>query len=103
MSPNDLGSFQVLEGCRRIQIKDVLKQAKKKMMLSLSMTVLESNNQEIHLSTTQTNFSGKRLWFLCPRCGTRRSVLYSNPISEAIECRKCLGISYKQQRYKGML
>ena len=35
-----------------------------------------SSSQVIELERTPCNFGGRRVWFLCPRCGRRMQVLY---------------------------
>lgn len=42
----------------------------------------------IEFTTTKTGFDGSRIWFLCPLCGRRCSVLYCDPV-RAWACRVC--------------
>lgn len=102
MSPINLGNYLVLENCSKIRVSDVISQAKKQIEDVLRSSKIEIGNQLVQLISTDTNFNGKRPWFLCPSCCTKRSFLYKHPISGLLECRKCLGLDYKDQRYKGM-
>lgn len=40
---------------------------------------------------TSPTYGGRRVWFLCPRCGRRRGVLY---LGHRVVCRKCLDLAY---------
>jgi hypothetical protein len=46
----------------------------------------------IPLVTTPCHLGGARAWFLCPRCRTRRAVLYFGGATFA--CRTCLRLGY---------
>lgn len=102
LNPNDLGKYFVAENCRKIRIEEYLRQARislRKAIVEAQMTV---NGHTVKLSQSKTHFGGIRLWFNCPECHQRRGVLYQHPFSANLACRKCMGIMYKQQRYKGM-
>lgn len=67
-----------------------------------SNPVLMLGDITIKLVTTNTQFSGKRKWFVCPCCGDRRGILLVTPKSQ-LGCLGCLPVSYAKQRYKGMV
>ncbi len=64
---------------------------------------IELLNQDIGITYTKCNFGGQRFWFVCPMCNGRIGVLYKNPISEAILCRKCHGLSYMKSTFHKMM
>jgi hypothetical protein len=49
----------------------------------------------IYLESTPMHFGGRRLWFRCPRCDGRCSVLYG---TWRIACRRCHRVRYLSQR-----
>jgi len=103
MPPNDLGKKYIVEECQRIQIKDYLKSAGRKLKEALLCSELGLNNLSVSLTTSQTGFGGIRYWFSCPSCDRRVGVLFVHPITQAIGCRLCLGLEYRKRRYKGMI
>lgn len=54
---------------------------------------------KIKLDTTQPNYGGKRLWFVCPITGKRARVLYSPLGSEWFACRHAYSLKYKSQSH----
>jgi hypothetical protein len=50
-------------------------------------------NFYVSIERTACNYGGSRLWFLCPRCGDRRAVLYGDGQS-AFGCRRCMNLHY---------
>lgn len=50
---------------------------------------------------TEPNFGGVRVWFQCPRCGTRRGKLYLPPGRERFACRECYDLQYRSSRDSG--
>ena len=50
----------------------------------------------VELTSSRLWHGGKRWWWLCPRCGARRSVLLL--WGTTIGCRGCLGAVYRSQR-----
>lgn len=86
-----------LEQYPKITIKSLLEnitQQLKKEMLDIQLDGIEI----IH---TQANYGGYRSWFKCPICTHKAFTLYN--IDGSLMCRKCSKLSYKKQRYKGML
>jgi hypothetical protein len=51
----------------------------------------------IKLATTDLHFGGRRWWFLCPGCGRRAGILYSEKPSPPFLCRLCLCLAYQTQ------
>lgn len=101
--PNDLGKFLTLESCQRLDVNDLVRQAKKNLKKRLLEAHLEALGVKIELTTSKTRFGGERLWFVCPLCGERRGLLYVRPTDKLIGCRECVDLDYKEQRYKGMM
>ncbi len=54
-----------------------------------------SVTQGILFDETECHFGGKRKWFVCPDCGSRREILYSH--KNLFICRKCADLSYQCQ------
>lgn len=46
---------------------------------------------------TETNFGGRRQWFLCPCCDRRCAIVYRHPDTLQIGCRVCLEGRYKSE------
>ena len=103
IKPYDLGDFQIADYSQKININDLVRQAQKELKLRLVEGRIEALGINITLSTTQTRFNGKRLWFMCPICNRRTGILYQHSSSERIGCRACLNLKYKKQRFSGML
>jgi predicted RNA-binding Zn-ribbon protein involved in translation (DUF1610 family) len=61
------------------------------------------DNKIIELTPSRTAFGGIRYWFKCPNCGDRVGMLFVQPITRVIGCRKCLGLEYRSRKYKGMI
>ena len=49
-------------------------------------------DERVAIETTPCHYGGERPWFLCPRCGDRRAVLFS--VGGRFRCRECHGIAY---------
>src|SRR5262245_54889772 len=52
---------------------------------------------QIKIQRTWCNYGGTRPWFLCPKCGDRRAVLYDVNASE-FGCRRCLDLHYTSDK-----
>lgn len=52
---------------------------------------------KIKLTTTQPNFGGKRLWFVCPLMGKKTTVLYSPSGSKWFASRYAYNLQYSSQ------
>ncbi len=53
------------------------------------------HRKEIDLSFTEPPLGGRRPWFVCPECGSRRLKLYCGG---RFLCRECLGLQYQSTR-----
>jgi hypothetical protein len=51
----------------------------------------------IKLTTTDVHFGGRRSWFLCPSCGRRARILYSDELVGPFLCRLCHSLAYQTQ------
>lgn len=49
----------------------------------------------IRLVKTKCHYGGKRFWFMCPYCATKRTKLFLH--NEELKCRSCMGRPYKSQ------
>jgi hypothetical protein len=99
--PNDLGRNMVLENLRKLKIDDYIREIRGRLKRSLIEAELVVDGVKAELVTSNTRFGGKRLWFKCPGCGRRVGVLYEG--LRRMGCRKCLGVKYRGERYKGMV
>lgn len=52
---------------------------------------------KIRLETTQPNYGGKRLWFICPKTGQRAAVLHKPPGSKCFASRHAFNLKYQSQ------
>jgi len=65
--------------------------------IELSYTVSsEPFCYQVPLTWTHCNYGGKRPWFVCPHCGSRRGKLYLN--NKYFLCRFCHNLAYRSQR-----
>lgn len=103
LNPNDLGSYLVLENCQRIRVEDYIRNALKSLKKAIVEAQMMADGYTVALTTSKTHYGGDRLWFECPQCSRRKGILYQSPIDNRIVCRKCIGLFYRQQRYKGMI
>lgn len=93
----------LIDQCSRITADTVVQEALNRAKQGLIQAGVKISDCSVQLSTTPTQFGGQRAWFICPGCNQRRGVLLKHPISKRIGCRKCLGLQYRKQRYKGMI
>jgi hypothetical protein len=103
IKPNDLGKFLIAEQCQKINIDDIVRQVNKEAKQQILQSNIEVMGLKLNLLTSNTRFDGKRYWFSCPICNNRVGVIYRDPVSLQIGCRKCLKIQYRKQRFKGMI
>ncbi len=52
--------------------------------------------EAITIETTECHYGGERPWFLCPRCFSRRAVLFS--VDGCFRCRECHDVAYTSTR-----
>lgn len=93
----------LVEQCQKININDMVRGVKIEMALLRLKEKIELLNQDIGITCTPCNFGGQRFWFVCPQCSRKVGVLYKNPISDSILCRKCHGLSYMKSRFNKMM
>jgi len=98
ISPNDFGR-KSLESCQKIRIVDILAQIRERYKQELLYLKIDG----VETVRTKCNYGGERLWFVCTNCKTKTTVLYYQIIQNKWQCRKCLRLPYKKQRYHGML
>ncbi len=58
-------------------------------------TEWEEIRERVDLVWTPCHFGGERPWFLCPRCGQRRAILYGE--DKLFLCRGCYRLAYSSQ------
>ena len=103
LNPNDLGKTFLVEECQRIKIGDFLKQYRNKLKEFIINSEIEASGWSIELTTSKTRYNGIRLWFKCPLCNQRVGVLFKQPPTNAVGCRRCFKLEYRKRRYKGMI
>lgn len=103
INPYDLGDLQLSDTTQKIQIDQLVKQAKKELKFKLVGAQIELLGIVVRFTTSKTRFNGERLWFVCPLCQKRTGVLYRHSLKEMVGCRNCFEIKYRKQRYKGMI
>ncbi len=101
--PNDYGKNITLEFCQKFDVNELVRQYRRNSKKALLEAQIEALGHHIACDSSDTNFGGKRLWFLCPLCSRRVAVLYLHPISKQLSCRMCTGLPYKCSRFKGMV
>ncbi len=101
IKPYDLGRNNVVENCKQIEINSLIKNVNRKLKYSLLQQEMEISGINVSICTSKTRFNGERLWFVCPRCKKRVGILYFQ--DNLVECRTCLRLYYKNQRYKNMI
>jgi hypothetical protein len=52
---------------------------------------------EIRFERAPCRFGGTRPWFHCPRCNSRRAVLYGLDDHGSFSCRRCMSLVYSSQ------
>jgi hypothetical protein len=93
----------LVENCRKIEIKYLLKGWQLEFKEGLLKSRLSAQGENIALCTTRTYYNGVRYWFKCPLCAKRAAILYQHPLDLKIGCRTCLKLDYRKRRYKGMI
>jgi len=53
----------------------------------------------VELTHTPANLDGRRPWFKCPGCRSRRAKLYKPLRRDHFRCRECHGLLYESQTY----
>ena len=91
------------EQCQKIEINDFVKKTKPQIKKAILKSCIEAEGYNISLCESKTGFGGTRFWFSCPICKRRVGVLFSQPESKILACRKCLKVDYKAHRFSGMI
>lgn len=103
IAPYDLGKFQIVENYQKISIDQLVRQVHKTLKIRLLESQINALGISLKLMTTHTRFQGERVWFACPLCNRRVGTLFYDSMKNNIGCRKCLHLSYRKQRFKGMI
>jgi hypothetical protein len=103
LTVNDLGTSQLVETSRRVEINDIVRKAMSDLKRQLISLEVSLNGSGVGLTTSITGGGGVRFWFLCPSCGKRVGTLFQKPNSNAVSCRKCNGLYYRKERYSKMI
>lgn len=96
LKTNYLGK-KYLEQCPKITIKEILQ----KVSLEIEKQIMDIELGWLEIIKTKANYWGFRLWFKCPKCNNKVFTLYN--INWELKCRKCSNLTYKKQRYRGMV
>lgn len=95
---------QVVENCEHIDIRK-LSHARSLVAgsyLNLTYKVRGYNgesktiSENIHLDWTPCHLGGKRVWWLCPKCGRRIAILYLRLTQ--FQCRTCHNLTYRSSQ-----
>jgi hypothetical protein len=103
MISNNLGEKLLVEDCQKVAVSDLLRDYKAKLKETILRAQFEMLNENVLIMTSKTGKGGIRFWFMCPQCKRRVGVLLKHPLQSILGCRQCLGLSYRKQRYKGMI
>lgn len=103
LSPDDLGKKLLVEECQCLSISTFTRKAKRELKKSFMELQIQVFGNDIRLATSHAHFGGLRFWFKCPMCSYRMGTLFIHPISQKIGCRRCLGLRYRKQAFKGMV
>ena len=82
-----------------MSINELVRIATKDLKKRIVEAQIEALGLPVALTTSKTKFSGTRYWFACPACSRRTGVIYKNH-NNAVGCRKCLSLIYRQQKFK---
>lgn len=93
MTNNNFDKKLLVENCQKIDIKDLLKQAKEHLKKELLSLGINAQGIPTTVTTSITGNGGIRLWFICPICKERKRILYKN-LMQSIGCRTCLKLAY---------
>lgn len=103
MTAIDSGKAFTVEDCQRLDFLIIGRQARAKLFEALIAAEIEALGFKLPRTTSRTGNRGVRYWFKCPLCGHRRLILLVHPVSRVVGCRRCLGLKYRSQRFKGMV
>ncbi len=91
------------EQCQKININELVRSAKKEILNLSLQGKINTEEQQLDVTTSPCHFGGKRFWFVCPRCKGRVGTLYKTPVSDELLCRNCHKLTYLKSRYNKML
>lgn len=94
----DLG--KTTDSLRAVKIDELVRKARDEFKDQFIKSRIDINGKQIEVTTTNTRFGGRRIWFICPICKDKKGVIYADPI---LGCRICLNLKYKKQRYRRMI
>lgn len=103
IDPYDLGKINLVSQYQKLDINDIVKKTTAGLKKEFLKSRISALGLKIDLTTSTTRFHGKRIWFECPICKRRTGVIFADTIRTQLGCRKCLGLKYKKQRFKGMI
>ena len=103
MTLNDFGKKWLVEDCKKIEMKEILKEAKKQLLQQLLHAQIEAYGIQTKILNSPTGNDGKRWWLACPACNKKKGVLYAHPLTKQIACRICLKLRYKKQAKHKMI
>ncbi len=81
--------------CERTAQLDIRKLSK---MVQAIPEIFNYDGERIVTTWTQTNFGGRRQWFLCPSCDRRCAIIYRRGAGPLWGCRECGGGRYLSER-----
>lgn len=87
----DMAKFKGIGTRNAFQLKD-REEAILKGKMDREALSFELEGQVCELDVTEANYGGKRYWFLCPECGSRKRVLLYK--GGRLACRGCLDLPY---------
>jgi hypothetical protein len=100
---NYSGKTVLVEECPKIEVSDVLQEAKQQLLPVIMQNVAEISGYPVEFTTSKLAHGGERIWFKCPLCKARSGVLYKKPLDGTVGCRSCLELEYRSRRYRGMI
>ena len=75
-NPNDCGNVLTLATMSKININDLVRQARERAKLLYLESFNLDSGLRIDLVTSSTRYGGLRYWFKCPKCQRKVGVLY---------------------------
>ena len=99
MTNNNFGKYWLVEECQKVTVRDI----RQKLKESMYQPEIAIMGQIIHYTESMTGNGGIRQWFECPICGKRSGILFVQPITSLLGCRRCLGLKYRKCVKKGMV
>lgn len=98
---NHLGNVLV-EDCSRFDLKMFTEAYQKLKSNLIADLASQAMGVSVNVAETKLHHGSSRLWLVCPSCNKRCATLFQHPDTLKVGC-KCLGLTYRKQRYKGMI